>query len=437
MNWTKEKIEKYCKEIKGKFLKDLIPLETLNATKKSNKGSAGNLIEKEIFKLNSGNQSIPDFENLGIELKCAPLKMLNKKNKDNLIYAPKERVSLMNLNFENVVSEINFFKSHLFEKCKHILFIFYLHSNKLEECKIIDYYFYNLEKDRNINIINDEYNVIVKKIQDGLAHLLSESDTKLLGASTTGSGHEKDYKKQPFSKTLAKARRFSFKPQQIRNILKIINIKSTNDILDDLNNKLKPYFNKTINELMEICDIKKINKSIKSKIICSLLKVNNYKEYVSGFDINKIMFKNIEYVNNKIKEEIGLIDVNFDEFNDKKINDFYESEFYDFISDLSILFINWKTENNITYLESIKLFQIDDKMLNDAKFVWDNTKELFLSSKCIKCINNSKYEYNFIKKSDNKTFHIRPHDQKRINRFKMPNGKYLCKFQYWLNKNII
>lgn len=437
MNWTKEKIEQFCHKIRKKTIKDLIPYDVLKNIKKTNKGNAGNLIEKELFKLNSGNQSIPDFEKLGIELKSAPLKILKRSKNSDLIYSPKERVSLMQLNFENIVKDINFFESHLFHKCKHILFIFYLHSDILEDCKIIDYYFYDLEKDTNIDLIITEYDLIVRKIKDGLAHELSEGDTELLGASTTGSGGQKDFKKQPFSNIPAKARRFSFKPKQIRNILKVLNNKSTNNIINDLNVKLSPYFNSTINELVQICGLNKQTKNIKSKVICSLLGVKNYSEYISNFQGNKVMLKNIEYLNSRIKEEIGLVDVDFTEFTDKKINDFYDSKFYDFMVDLNIIFIKWQTINNNTYLESVHLFQIPNEAINDANYVWNNTKKLFLESNCIKSFDKGKYKYNFIKKTDNKTFHVRPHDQNRKDRYKMPNGQYLCKFEYWLNTDLI
>ena len=439
MEWNLNKLLQKCQEIKGKMLEEILDQQTIDNLKKTNKGGVGLLIEKEIFKLESGNQSIPDFENLGIELKSVPLKNSTKKKKDSIVYfpfLPKERVSLMQLNYDNVVKELNFYTSHLYKKCKNILFIFYLHDKDIKRVKIIDFYFYQLDNDGNIKQIENDYLTIVNKIKNGYAHQLSEGDTRLLGACTTGQGHGKDVKKQPFSNIEACARRFSFKTAQIRNILDWMNNKSSNNLFKDLNNRLSPYFNKPINQLMKEFQISKSDKSIKNKIICSILNVKNYAEYINKFSANKIMFKNIEYVNKKIKEEIGLIDVNFEEFKNDDIN-FNNSEFCNFISDLNIIFIVWEKIGENIILKGIKKLWLDDKYLEDAKYVWEHTKKLFLSSNCIKSKTDNKHEYNFIKILDNKTFHIRPHDQIRKDRYQMPNGEYLCKFQYWLNKNTI
>lgn len=435
-NEKKDWIQLKCEEIKNKYLYELLDKRIIDKIKKTNKGAFGSLIEKEIFKLNSGNKSIPDFEWQGIELKCAPLKLIEKNDNDKLLYTPKERVSLMNINFFKVSKQINFFKSHLFEKCNHILFIFYLYDTNILKCKIIDYYFYKIKNDWNFLTIENDYKTIINKINTGFAHMLSESDTQLLGASTTGSGRNKDYKKQPYSAELAKARRFSFKPVQIRNILKQMNTKNCSYLYNDLYNTLSNYFGRSLSELAKICNIDSLSKSAKSKIITKLLNVKNYSEYFSKYSLNKCMFKNVVLHNGIPKEEIGLINVNFEEFKNQKI-DFEDSELFNFLINLKIIFVEWTEKNNETVLTNINIFDVPEMWMENAKQVWKHTKKLFLNSKCISYTEKNKCYYNFIKKSDNLIFHVRPHDSKRIDRFYMPNGDGLCRFQYWLNKSEI
>ena len=60
----------------------------------------------------------------------------------------------------------------------------------------------------------------MNKINEGKAHLLSESDTKYLGACTKGSTAIKSLRRQPNNSTLAKQRAFSFKIQYMRELLR-------------------------------------------------------------------------------------------------------------------------------------------------------------------------------------------------------------------------
>ena len=85
---------------------------------------------------------------------------------------------------------------------------------------IHDVHIHNIFENKSDRIqFEKDWNVIVNKIRNGKAHLLSEGDTSYLGACTKGSTALKSLRKQPFSDQLAKQRAFSYKIQYMRELL--------------------------------------------------------------------------------------------------------------------------------------------------------------------------------------------------------------------------
>ena len=442
-DYSWEKIKEICESIKEKDVVSILPKEALDSLKTKNKGRFGQVVETILFNIETNQESEPDFVKAGIELKVTPLNPRKKSRNTNnygeeLLFSPKERVKLCTINYEKIVNDRDFDTSHLIQKCNKILFIFYLYDQDPKKMKIINYYLYEMKKDVNYLQIKRDYQTIVDKIVNGYAHQLSGADTCLLEACTSSSDSSIEVS-QPNSKEKAKPRAFAFKQRQIRNILASINNEGISNLISFLNKKLAPYQNKTIHELAKEFNLKNVtnDKSTKNILLCKMLGISSYRDFFKTYSINKVMFKNIELTKNgTIKEEIGLIDVKFtQEFNDNKVQDFYDSELYDFIFNLNIVCFVWQQKENDIYFKSITLYKFTDEDVNDAKYVWEHTRDLWLTSRCIKSFNGKSYQYNFIKKSDDKTLHIRPHDAKRLKRYQMPNGEWITKFQYWLNNN--
>ena len=108
------------------------------------------------------------------------------------------------------MGNIKFFR----EKFRHIDYKIY------RPYEIIDvqiHSIFNNEDDKRQ--FEEDWNIIVNKIRSGNAHLLSESDTRYLGAYTKGSTAAKSLRKQPNNDVLAKQRAFSFKTQYMRELL--------------------------------------------------------------------------------------------------------------------------------------------------------------------------------------------------------------------------
>ena len=92
------------------------------------------------------------------------------------------------------------------------------HINLLDY-KIFDVRIFNIFDNANdAQQFEQDWNVIVNKIRNCEAHLLSESDTKYLGACTKGSTALKSFRQQSCGPE-AKQRAFSFKTQFMRVLL--------------------------------------------------------------------------------------------------------------------------------------------------------------------------------------------------------------------------
>ena len=139
-------------------------------------------------------------------MKVTPYKI----NQDGSLSA-KERLVLTMIDYFQVVDE-KFEESHLWNKSKRILLVYYLYMKEIK---------YNLDykigysklftpPEQDVKIIRHDYYIIVSKIQAGKAHELSEGDTLYLGAAPKAAT-SKNRRKQPFSEELAKPRAFAFK----------------------------------------------------------------------------------------------------------------------------------------------------------------------------------------------------------------------------------
>ncbi len=221
---TKKQIEKICHQINWKCLGDIIPKQFfISNSFQSNKGAVGQLIETVIFNLPNNNIPLPDFSNAGIELKIVPVKLSKGK------YVPKERVKIGSFTYTDLVKQKDFYSSHVFQKCKQILFIFILHSSNPADRVIVGYTFWNLSEHQEIlKQIKTEHYSILNKVNAGLAHTISEKDTMFLGASTCGGKAINNLVEQPFSPIKARKRAFCFKKELLRIII------------NDVKSQLKP-----------------------------------------------------------------------------------------------------------------------------------------------------------------------------------------------------
>lgn len=141
-----------------------------------------------------------------------------KVNKNGTLVA-KERLIITMIDYFSVIEE-TFESSHMWNKAKLILLIYYLYQQEIQSR--LDYRIGYAKlfspPEADIKIIKNDFEIIVEKIKAGKAHELSEGDTMYLGAAPKAAT-SKDRRKQPFSNEPAKPRAFAFKNSYMTYVL--------------------------------------------------------------------------------------------------------------------------------------------------------------------------------------------------------------------------
>ena len=228
----KKSILHFAQKLEGKTLREVLTKDSIKKIeqiqnisierkkdniKSINKGGFGQKVEKYYFGYENNSSKDADFSECGLELKITPLRVL--KNGE---LRPKERMVCNIINFHKIVNE-KWDKSSFLKKCNEILIIRYVDPTPDKTISHLDYKFvdiriHNILKSKHAIKFESDWNIIVEKIRAGLAHELSESDTKVLGACTKGANN-KSLRSQPNSNTLAMQRAFSFKQQYMKILL--------------------------------------------------------------------------------------------------------------------------------------------------------------------------------------------------------------------------
>ena len=213
----------------GKMIKELVTQENVDKWYASpkNKGWLGNAVEKDWFGLVNNSRPEADFNNLGVELKCAGLKFFKKENS----WGAKERLVLNIFDFNEEYKK-DFQNSSFLKKSKFVELMLY-------EYNPVDYFqfegkeyptypdflmthsiFFNLNDllDDDWAIIENDWNIIMDMIRQGRAEDISEGMTQYLGAVTKGSKTSENQTTQPFSDKKAHRRAFSLRPTYMKEI---------------------------------------------------------------------------------------------------------------------------------------------------------------------------------------------------------------------------
>lgn len=382
---TKEELLEYTSNIKGKTFKEIDSehlLEHESLTKQ--KGLLGHVVETGFYKYPRNSDSRADFEELDIELKVTGY----VKNKNGTLRA-KERLVLSKIDYNAIINE-TFESSHVLGKCKDMLIIWYEYD-KNKEAKdfiITDYQLYDMSKDKEI--FENDFKIIQRKVLDGKAHELSEGDTSYLGACTKARTSN-DRTTQPFSKIPPKPRAYSLKNAYMTGILRenveqtSMTFKSSNqkfkNVIDYVNEKLKPYFGKTQVEILKEITGKKydddkipknISKMISDKIIG---KDNELPEKDELFRKTRFIIKNTSLNKNGTpKERLSFRNLKLDEFN----QDWNESEWKQFFEETTFILICYSVENKekngYRKLHSIKKVSFSGEEIDLFEKTYNQTK---------------------------------------------------------------
>lgn len=448
-------IERYAKKLVGKSLRDILEEENIDV-KEGNKGGIGQILEKYYFKLKLNNESEPDFKEAGVELKSGPYKYI----RGNKISA-KERLVLNIIDYMEEYKK-EFKTSSFYKKNSTILLIEYLYEKYKDRLDYIIGYVQLFQfPEKDLKIIEDDWNKIVDKIKQGKAHEISEGDTNYLGACTKGSSKDST-RKQPFNEIEAKQRAFSLKSKYMTYVINEYLDKGKNTYDDSIIKNIEELEDKTFEEIV----IEKINR-YKGKNLLELaleFGVNyNPEDKAATSRVANAMVKNMLGVEGKSIEEFEKANIkiktirltkngslkesmSFPAFKFKEIveEEWESSCIREIFLNTRYLFVIYQYDNNGSLVLKNSMFwnMPYNDLENEVKSVWEKTRNII--NEGIKIIdvkvnkNGKEIMYNNLPNSkDNRVAHVRPHATKDEKKDIQPNGEEFTKQCFWLNQSYI
>ena len=438
-----------AKGAEGLSFKDIDSTDRL--LMKGNKGGLGQIIEESLFGYEINSSSEADFAELGVELKVTPVKI----NKNSSISA-KERLVL---NIINYMDEINFTfeTSSFWRKNEQLLIMFYLwEANKdRKDYTILKSILFSYPEE-DLEVIKNDWHIIVEKIRSGNAENISEGDTMYLGACTKGA-NKSSLRSQPYSDVPAMQRAFSLKSSYMTTLVrkhldkqKIVSFtnkhelksKSLEEILID---KFSTYKNLSVPEISQLTGytINPSNKSTIADMISAILGIKGTKlDDIDEFAKANIKFKTIRLEPNGLpKEHMSFENVDFNRW----ISDsFEESQFYERFEQTKFLFVVFqfketksKNPNRTAYFKKVVLWNMPESIIQtDLKKMWTDGRKVLQEGVQLTSTNRG-ISNNLPKPKDNLVAHIRPKAKDANDKISLPDGKLITKQAYWLNREYI
>lgn len=428
----------------------------------TNKGIVGQVLEALIGNApNSSPQQ--DVKDLNVELKVLPLRKIGDK------LQPKERSKIKSINYQKIIKE-NWESSELRDKMKKILFLQYEHPTgktfeDWEEFIFKGCLLYDIEKE-NEYIVKNDWEGIQNKVIIEEADTLSESQGKVLGACTSGTGKLITYG----NNKQAKQRSYSLK----HNYLKVfydenVNKQKFENITSDTNASVVELIINKINELngknLELISREtgiEFSNSAKSSFRFLINRIFGLKEksQIRELEENGIQIKTIP-VNPKNKAweamsfpKFSLIDLISEEW-DVHDDDLEESIFKKIISNgfifIPIIKEKEKSESGKPKFKSWKTWIVgksfywkaDDKEIEIIKNEWNEAKKIVMNGVQVENVKHGegfRQENNLLKSTSTQMIHIRPHgkDSKDIDKPYFQHKSIKITWQsFWLNKSYI
>ena len=424
------------------------------------KGQYGNYIEKYFYGYKLNSDSDPDFDKIGVELKVTPFKV----NKNETIRA-KERLVLTILNYmeENLD---DFYSTHLWHKCQKMLLLFY--NGKIDNQTMADYV---IEKiflyewfEEDMEVILEDYRKITDKIKNGKAHELSESDGNYLSTCTKGSGGGKDWRDQPFSNVKAKQRAWELKSSYMTYLInhKIFNQSEQESVVSTakgekksftgiISEKIMQYKGKAESELYQEFEVNPKAKGKNSTLIRKMLGLTGDLDKTQEFQKANLSLRVIRVdKNGQPKEDSPFKTYKFKELAGNE--EWEESEPYVEICNKRFLFVIFKeTEKNIFVLDRIKFWGLPDRLIDEVKRVWIETKDIINNG--VQLTQTSRgISTNFPQSKVNKVVFTKLHAQntyyeiepnvfvgkgKLSDTDELPDGRHITKHSFWFPKKFL
>ena len=464
-------IERYALQLENKTFFEVISAKGNIASdaveayaNKFRKGGLGNLLEEVYFGYKANSNQEADFPEAGVELKASPYEITQKGE-----LRAGERLVLTMINYDGPI-EVDFYKSHAWEKMRLILLIYYWRNKQLNSNLLYKIGFVKLftPPEADLEIIKQDYNYIVNVIREGRAHEISEGDTMYLGACTKGSTAEKSTVPQYYGDNVpARKRAFCFKNSYMTYVLNhyIAGKTSDNSILKDTSSLKQKTFEDVLSDIVgkyigksdkELCEFfgreYNNNKAQWNDLACRVLGIRD--EHADEFQKANIKVKTIRIEeNNSMRESMSFppfkfMDLVGEEFDDSALHDYFE--------ETRLFFFVWKKDGAVYRVKGCLLWNMPHFDLDvTVRREWEQYKHIIQYgvnfTKCIDSKGNVSFKNNLPNKSETEVIHVRPHATKAAYRFAdgeeygnverdanmLPNGEYMTTQSFWINNNYI
>lgn len=445
---TEEELVAYSTKAEGKSFGDI---DLMGRLDKRTKGNLGQIIEESYYGYEVNSRPEADFKDLGIELKVTGV----KRNKNKTLSA-KERLVLNIINYQQEVHQ-TFETSSFWKKNQKILLWFYLWQPELEQrdLKILKTHLLTYSEE-DLEIIKQDWELIVNKIRAGKAHELSEGDTNYLGAAPKGT-NKSSLRDQPFSPIKAMQRAYSLKNSYMTALTR--KLLSEQDLVrittsEELKNKsleqiiidrFAPFIGMS---LTQIASQRNIIVNTKTKaflpdFISSLLGIkgtslNDIEEFAKA----NIQFKTVRLEPNGIpKEHMSFKNVNFLDWVDQS---FEESWIHDYFTETKILYVIFEykqTEkenpHRELYFSGVKLWNMPYQDLEDLREFYREVQSILNEGVQLTSISRG-ISNNLPGAGSNGKFHIRPKGKDGNDKVTLPvTGEQITKQGFWFDKEYV
>lgn len=466
---TLSELEKHFMKFSGCKLGDVnsfVKKKYQKITIKTNKGVVGQILEATTGRAPNSNPN-PDIENLGVELKVLPVRKVGG------ILQPKERSKIKSLNYDEIAAE-RWETSSLKKKIQKILFLVYEQPTgyTYKDWRVLTFkrtLVFNLENEKK-DVIRSDWEKIKEMVRSKNANLISESDSEILGACTSGSGKEKKYG-GGFS---AKERSFAFRHPFMKVFYKHhtglsrfveLNfperIPLETHIVKSLNMALEGFSLGDVTKKHNVCFNPKSKSSFRL-LINSVLRLPAKSE-VYGLQLRNITIKTIPVDKNYNPWEamsfpkfslIDLLDENWGGESADEEDCVFKNLikggfiFVPIIKEKEEVVVGGKKKKGFRSWQTWRVgtlffWKIKKPDLDLVKKEWMSAKKIVeggVITKRVRWGNTFRQENNLLKQSSTKVIHMRPHakdsndiDKPFYNRF----GTKISWQSFWLNKTYI
>ena len=445
-----ESILVYASHLEGQTLNQAIP--NYDRTFDGGRGSFGLILETGYFGLERNNESRPDFEEVGIELKSSPLKRLRGGD-----LRAKERISLSMIDYNKLAYERGpLYSTSFWSKIERMLLVFYEYSPHLGileyPVRIVSLWEFP-EEDRLV--LAKDWQLIKSYVDNGEAHLLSEGLTNYLGAATKGAS-SKDLTSQPYSSNMAMRRAFSLKTSYVNRIIKRLVSGPNDNLFSSLTSqelssstieeafirRAEKFIGKSVNEICEHFSEEQFNMSsysVYSKITKFMLGSSNKNplELIQA----DIKIRTIRLKSNGVPKEA----VSFPSFKYEDIieESWFKSNLFEMLDSKKYLFSVFAIENDDLVFKGIRFWSMPYADIQICGKVWEDTRNKIQNGQIVKKITPSRRVTNFIKSSDEMKIHVRPHARNAQDTYPLPfkdqrtGLREYTKHSFWLNSSYL